>query len=47
MRNIQKQLCGIAVMLFGLIITTANNPTKNVLFCKSEGVCLRKWDVFV
>ena len=24
MRNIQKQLCGIAVMLFGLIITIAS-----------------------
>ena len=24
MRNIQKQLCGIAVMLFGLIITVAS-----------------------
>lgn len=40
MRNIQKQLCGIAVMLFGLIITVASFFMGGAMFLVGGAVGL-------
>lgn len=49
MRNLQKQLCGIAVLLFGLILAVIGSAFENVLSLLGGavglwGLCMTFWN---
>ena len=48
MKSLQKQLCGIAVLIFGLIVTVIGTGFGNVLSLAGwKAVHLQKRNVFV